>query len=214
MTSHQIPIAADDELETAYRPFQIRFTGAVAEVESELALAVTMGRADWCNTLRDIHDADLAQRAPFEMLKEFAHHAPSPLLSGYVLGIMFSRNRPEELEIPPGKWVARANRCADLEVRGAVLGCAFMSAFAGAGTLQLTANRPSRSPRGRRSKGQRAVCETTRSCKGRVKGGGCQIAVCGASRSPCVAVVLPTRMSQRRNLRASRRVLGRTDHLF
>ena len=152
MTSHQTTIPAADELETAYRPFQIRFTGAVAEVELELALAATLGRADWCSTFRDIHDADLAQRAPFEMLKEFAHDAPSPLLSGYVLGIMFSRDRPEELEVTPGAWVARANRCADPELRGAALGCAFMSAFAGAGTWQPAANRPSRSPKGRRSK--------------------------------------------------------------
>lgn len=116
MTSRQTPIPAADELETAYRPVQVRFSGAVAEVESDLLLAVTMGRADWCNTFRDIHDADVAQRAPFELLKDFAHDAPSPLLSGYVLGIMFSRDRPEELEIPRGEWVARANGCADPEL--------------------------------------------------------------------------------------------------
>ena len=152
MTSRQIPTPAADELEAAYRPFQVRFSGAVAEVESELVLAVAMGRADWCNIFRDIHDADLSQRAPFKMLREFAHHAPSPLLKGYVLGIMFSRDRPEELEIPPGEWVARANRCADAELRGAALGCAFMSALEGAGTRQPVSKRPSRSPSGRHIK--------------------------------------------------------------
>lgn len=153
MTSHQIHTPAGDELETAYRPFQVRFSGAVAEVESELALAVTMGRADWCNTFRDIHDADLAQHAPFEMMRDFAHVAPSPLLSGYVLGLMFSRDRPDELEIPAAEWIARAHSVSDPELRGMALGCAFMAALAGAAaTRPPAAIRPSRSANGSHNK--------------------------------------------------------------
>lgn len=86
------------------------------------------------------------------MMRDFAHAAPTPLLSGYVLGIMFSRDRPDELEIPPAEWIARANSVADPEFRGMALGCAFMAALAGAATRPPVANRPSRSSNGSRNK--------------------------------------------------------------
>ena len=52
MTSSEINIPAAAELDNAYRHFDVRFTGALAEVESELALAVAKGASDWCATFR------------------------------------------------------------------------------------------------------------------------------------------------------------------
>lgn len=135
MTSGEINIPTDVELETAYRHFDVRFTGALSEVESELALGMTTGAAAWCNTFRDIHDGHLARRAPIDVLKEFADDAPSPLLRGYVLGIMFAREKPGPLGMPITEWAARANGIDDSEIRGMALGCAFMAVLAEAAAL-------------------------------------------------------------------------------
>ena len=82
MIYREINIPTFVEPETAYKHFDVRFTGALSEVESELALGMAKGAGPWCNWFRDIHDGDLAQRAPIDMLKEFADDAPSPLLRG------------------------------------------------------------------------------------------------------------------------------------
>ena len=142
MNYREINIPNDAEFESAYRHFDVRFTGALSEIESELALGMTQGAAAWCNAFRDIHDGDLAQRAPIDMLKEFADGAPSPLLRGYVLGIMFSRKKPGPLGMPKTEWAARANGVDDPEIRGMALGCAVMAIMAEAGTL--SPSRPNR----------------------------------------------------------------------
>lgn len=122
--NYEINTPAEVAQEATCRPFEVRFTGTLSEVESELALAVRSGRASWCGIFRDIHDADLIERAPFEMLKDFANAAPSPLLQGYVLGVLYARENPEWPDISRGEWAARANTVDDPAVRGAVLGCA------------------------------------------------------------------------------------------
>jgi len=142
MTHREINIPTFVEPETAYEHFDVRFTGALCDVESELALGMTTGAAAWCNAFRDIHDGDLAQRAPIDMLKEFADDAPSPLLRGYVLGIMFSRKRPGPLGMPMTEWATRANGVEDPEIRGMALGCAVMAILAETGTL--SPSRPNR----------------------------------------------------------------------
>ena len=127
MTHCEINIPTDVELETTYRHFDVRFTGVLAEIESELALGMTNGEAAWCNAFRDIHDGDLALRAPIDMLKEFADDAPSLLLRGYVLGIMFAREKPGPLGMPMSEWAARANAVEDPEIRGMALACAVVA---------------------------------------------------------------------------------------
>ena len=118
----KINITADIAHKATSRPFKMRFTATLSEVESELALAVSSGRAAWCDIFRDIHNGDLIERAPFEMLKGFANAAPSPLLQGYVLGVLYARENPERPELPCGEWAARANSVEDPAIRGMVLG--------------------------------------------------------------------------------------------
>ena len=133
MTYREINIPTFVEPEAAYEHFDVRFTGALSEVESELTLGMAKGAAPWCKAFRDIHDGDLAQHAPIHMLKEFADDAPSPLLRGYVLGIMFSRKKPRPLGMPMTEWAARANGVNDPEIRGMALGCAVMAILGDAG---------------------------------------------------------------------------------
>ena len=142
MTYREIHIPTYVEPEAAYKHFDVRFTGALSEVESELALGIAKGAATWCNAFRDIHDGDLAQRATIGMLKGFADDAPSRFLRGYVLGIMFSRKKPGPLGMPMTEWAARANGVDDPEIRGMALGCAVMAIMAEAGTLSRS--RPNR----------------------------------------------------------------------
>lgn len=130
MTYREINIPTFVEPEAAYEHFDVRFTGALSEVESELALGMAKEAAAWCNAFRDIHDGDLAQRAPIGMLKEFADDAPSSFLRGYVLGIMFVRKNPRPLEMPMTEWAARANGVDDPEIRGMATACAVMAVLA------------------------------------------------------------------------------------
>lgn len=125
--THEINIPVEAAPEATYRP---RFTGALAEIESELASSASKGDANWCNTFRDIHDGDLAERAPIDMLQEFANEAPSPLLRGYVLGIMFARERRKPLGMSPVQWAAKAMTVDDPVIRGMALADAFMAVMA------------------------------------------------------------------------------------
>jgi len=125
--TYEINIPAEVAHEATYQPFDVRFTGALSEVESELMLSARNGGADWCSTFRDIHDGDLAERAPLDMLKQFADEAPSPLLRGYVLGIMFARERPAPIGMSPRQWASKALTVGDPVLRGMALADAVMA---------------------------------------------------------------------------------------
>lgn len=140
--THEIKIPVEVAQEATYRPFEVRFTGALSEVESELTLSARNGDADWCSTFRDIHDGDLAERAPVDMLKEFADDAPSPLLRGYVLGIMFARGASAGLKSYSADFAALAKMADEPELRGMALGCAFMAGLAPEGSCRPDGIRP------------------------------------------------------------------------
>lgn len=149
--THEINIPAKAAQKATYRPFEVRFGGAYSEVESELTLRARNGDADWCNTFRDIHDGDLAERAPVDMLKEFADGAPSPLLRGYVLGIMFARERRRPLGMSPGEWAAKAMTVDDPAIRGMALADAFMAVLAATRKPEPVSVRPNENSKRRRS---------------------------------------------------------------
>lgn len=159
MTYREINIPTYVGPEAAYKHFDVRFTGALSEVESELAFGIAKGAATWCNAFRDIHDGDLAQRATVGMLKEFADDAPSPFLRGYVLGIMFSREKPGPLGMPMSEWAARANAVEDPEIRGMALACAVVAILLEA-NMRLT-SRPIRRFAGAPCAGQSGGLGTT-----------------------------------------------------
>lgn len=149
--THEINIPAEFAQEATYQPFEVRFTGALSEVESELTSSARSGYTDWCHTFRDIHDGDLAERAPGDMLKEFADHAPSPLLRGYVLGIMFARERRKPLGMSPVALAAKAMTVDDPVFRGMALADAFMAVLAATREPEPVSAQTNKSSKRRRS---------------------------------------------------------------
>lgn len=149
--THEINIPAEVAHEATYQPFEVRFSGALSEVESELTLSARNGHAEWCSTFRDIHDGDLAERAPYDMLKQFGDEAPSPLLRGYVLGIMFARKRSAPIGMSPGEWAAKALSVDDPVLRGMALADAVMAFLAATRKLKPVSVRRNEGSKRRRS---------------------------------------------------------------
>lgn len=107
------------------------FSGAHAEFAAEMRLAENAGHSTWCRTLRELHEDDLAARAPLELLKEFAAAAPSAYLLGYLFGFINVRECPEEYFGSAESMVRQVGQCKEAGPRGALLGGAFMMIVSG-----------------------------------------------------------------------------------
>lgn len=113
-------------------------SGAHAEFAAELQLAERNGRRDWCDTLCELHESGLADRAPMEMLWEFAACAPSEYLAGYCVGIMSVRESPSTFaDASAEDLVGTAGTRGQAKMRGAALATAFMIAGRPAGYFAL-----------------------------------------------------------------------------
>ena len=105
------------------------YSGAHAEFAAEIRLAERAGHSGWCSALRELHQGGLAYRAPIEMLQWFAAAAPSPYLSGYVVGFIDVRESPHQYS---GKVEFAKSMISESGLhrlasrRGALLGGAFM----------------------------------------------------------------------------------------
>ena len=107
------------------------FSSAHAEFEAEMRLATKAGHTSWCRTLRELHEDDLAARAPLDLLKEFAAAAPSEYLLGYLFGFINVRESPEQYSYTAESMVRQVSLRKEAGLRGALLGGAFMMIVSG-----------------------------------------------------------------------------------
>lgn len=140
--THNIHNPSSIEAEMAGQYFDVRFTGALSEIESELALGSAGGNEVWCDAFRDLHDGDLGEPASAGLLGAFANAAPSLLLRSYVFGAVFARETCLQLEMPLTEWLEMANGTDDSKARGLALGCAFGALSAHIRTRRPRSGRP------------------------------------------------------------------------
>lgn len=126
-TMKNVPTAPIAQYAIARGPY----SGAHAEFAAEMRVAEKAGHTSWCRTLRELHEDDLAARAPVELLKEFAAAAPSAYLLGYLFGFINVRESPEQYSSTAESMVRNASRHTDAGLRGALLGGAFMMIISG-----------------------------------------------------------------------------------